>query len=737
MRYHMTLITFDERNQVFHLSNKTISYIIGLERAAYLSHLYFGKAIKRYQNSRQYPLIDRSFSPNPAGLPLKTRDFSLDVLPQEMPSHGHGDFRNPAVQIKQVNGSSITDFVYDSYEIIAGKPALKGLPATYVESDSEAETLVITLVDRLLDLTLKLSYTIFADRQVIARNSFLENKGQESVIIEKIASASLDLVSQDLELISLAGRHNKEREIERQTVQRGTRIIDSKRGSSSHQANPFIALVSPKTDEFTGTAIGLALVYSGNHEMLVERDQFEQTRAMAGINPFGFAWELAPSQSFQSPEALLVFSDQGLNGMSQSFHDVLQNRLARGKFRHADRPILINNWEATYFDFNTDKIKAIVDGAADLGIELFVLDDGWFGKREDDTSGLGDWFENRDKLSGGLAGISDYVHGKNMSFGLWFEPEMVNADSDLYRAHPDYALQIPNRSISTSRDQYVLDFSRKDVRETIIARMRHILDTVNIDYIKWDMNRSLTDVYSATLDSANQGEVFHRYVLGLYEMLETLTTEYDYILWEGCSGGGGRFDPGFLYYMPQSWTSDNTDAVERLDIQYGTSLLYPISSMGSHVSVVPNHQTHRVTGLDIRGDVAMSGVFGYELNVQDMTVAEKVTVSEQVAFYKQHRQLLQYGKFHRLVSPFETSHAAWLFVNPDKSQAIAFYFRKFAESAGPLHTIKFAGLDPEKVYQVNGEASYGGDELMHVGIYLDPFMVGDYQSRKFVIDEVI
>lgn len=733
----MTLITFDERNQVFHLSNKTISYIIGLERAAYLSHLYFGKAIKRYHNSRKYPLIDRSFSPNPAGLPLKTRDFSLDVLPQEMPSHGHGDFRNPAVQIKQVNGSSITDFVYDSYEIIAGKPALKRLPATYVESDSEAETLVITLVDRLLDLTLKLSYTIFADRQVIARNSFLENKGQESVIIKKIASASLDLVSQDLELISLAGRHNKEREIERQTVQRGTRIIDSKRGSSSHQANPFIALVSSKTDEFTGTAIGLALVYSGNHEMLVERDQFEQTRVMAGINPFSFEWELAPSQSFQSPEALLVFSDQGLNGMSQAFHDVLQNRLARGKFRHADRPILINNWEATYFDFNTDKIKAIVDGAADLGIELFVLDDGWFGKREDDTSGLGDWFENTDKLSGGLAGISDYVHGKNMSFGLWFEPEMVNADSDLYRAHPDYALQIPNRSISTSRDQYVLDFSRKDVRETIIARMRHILDTVNIDYIKWDMNRSLTDVYSSTLDSANQGEVFHRYVLGLYEMLETLTTEYDHILWEGCSGGGGRFDPGFLYYMPQSWTSDNTDAVERLDIQYGTSLLYPISSMGSHVSVVPNHQTHRVTGLDIRGDVAMSGVFGYELNVQDMTIAEKVTVSEQVAFYKQHRQLLQYGKFHRLVSPFETSHAAWLFVNPDKSQAIAFYFRKFAESAGPLHTIKFAGLDPEKVCQVNGEASYGGDELMHVGIYLDPFMVGDYQSRKFVIDEVI
>lgn len=733
----MALITVDEYNHVFHLSNEHISYVIGLEKDAYLSHLYFGKAIKMYHNSRQYPRIDRSFSPNPADLPLKTRDFSLDVIPQEMPSYGHGDFRNPAVQIKQVNGSSITEFVYDGYEIIAGKPALKGLPATYVTSDSEAETLIITLVDHLLDLTLKLSYTIFADSHVIARNSFLENKGQESVIIEKIASASLDLVAQDLELISLAGRHNKEREMERQTIQRGTRIIDSKRGSSSHQANPFIALVSPKTDEFTGTAIGLTLVYSGNHEMLVERDQFAQTRVMAGINPFGFAWELAPSQTFQSPEALLVFSNQGLNGMSQTFHDVLQNHLTRGKFRHADRPILINNWEATYFDFNTDKLKAIIDGSAELGIELFVLDDGWFGKREDDTSGLGDWIENTDKLAGGLAGISDYVHDKNMSFGVWFEPEMVNADSDLYRAHPDYALQTPNRSISTSRDQYVLDFSRKDVRETIIARMRHILDTVNIDYIKWDMNRSLTEVYSATLGSAHQGEVFHRYVLGLYEMLEVLTTEYDHMLFEGCSGGGGRFDPGFLYYMPQSWTSDNTDAVERLDIQYGTSLLYPISSMGAHVSVVPNHQTHRVTGLDIRGDVAMSGVFGYELNVQDMTLSEKVTVSEQVAFYKQHRQLLQYGKFYRLVSPFETSHAAWLFVNPDKSQAIAFYFRKFAESAGPLHTIKFVGLDPEKIYQVNGEASYGGDELMYVGIYLDPYMVGDYQSRKFVIDEIV
>lgn len=732
----MTLITFDENKQIFHLSNASISYLIGIEKEAYLSHLYFGKAIKTYHDGRKYPAINRSFSPNPDGIPLKTRDFSLDTILQEMPSYGHGDFRNPAVQIKQVNGSSITEFVYDSYEIIFGKPELDGLPATYVEDKKEAETLVITLVDKLLGLKLKLSYTIYANRDVIARNALLENNGVVPVVIEKLASLSVDLPAQDLELISLPGRHIKEREIERQPIQRGTRIIDSKRGTSSHQANPFIALVAPKTDELTGIAIGLTLVYSGNHEMLIEQDQFSQTRVMAGINPFGFEWELGSNACFQSPEALLVYSDQGINGMSQTFHDLLQTRLARGRYRQAERPILINNWEATYFDFDADKIKSIVDSAADLGIELFVLDDGWFGKRDEDISGLGDWIENTEKLKDGLQGIADYVHQKNMSFGLWFEPEMVNADSDLFREHPDYALQTPGRGMSTSRDQYVLDFSRQEVRAEITKQMRAILDTIDIDYIKWDMNRHLTEVHSSTAGAAHQGEIFHRYVLGLYEMLEELTTEYDHILWEGCSGGGGRFDAGFLHYMPQSWTSDNTDAIERLDIQYGTSLLYPISSMGAHVSAVPNHQTYRETGLEIRGDVAMSGIFGYELNLQGMSQTEKTVVLEQVAFYKIHRKLLQYGKFYRLLSPFESNQTAWIFVNDDQSQAIGFYFRKYAESAAPLRVIKFTGLAPDKTYQVNDDAIYGGDELMSIGLYIYPFLEGDYQSRKFVINEV-
>lgn len=732
----MPLITVDTQQQTFHLSNGSISYVMGIEKERFLSHLYFGKAIKTYHGGARYPAVNRSFSPNLSSEPQKSREFSLDTLPQEMPSYGHGDFRQPAIQIKQVNGSQVTAFIYDHYEIISGKPKLEGLPATYVLEESEAETLVIILIDHLLNLELKLSYTIYADRDVITRQSFLENKGTSSVVIEKMASLSFDLPEQELELISLPGRHVKEREMERQPIHRGTQIIDSKRGASSHQANPFLALVSPKTDEFTGMAIGLTLIYSGNHELLVERDQFSQTRIMAGLNPFGFEWVLAPQTHFQTPEAVLVYSDQGLNGMSQTFHDLFQKRLARGPHHLSERPILINNWEATYFDFDTDRLIGIVDSAADLGIELFVLDDGWFGKRDDDTSGLGDWVINTTKLRGGLTQLADYVHSKNMKFGLWFEPEMINADSNLFRQHPDYALQTPNRDMSPSRDQHVLDFSRQDVRANILGQMRQILDDVDIDYIKWDMNRHMTEVYSTTLGTEHQGEVFHRYMLGLYDMLEKLTTDYDQILWEGCSGGGGRFDAGFLYYMPQSWTSDNTDAIERIEIQYGTSLLYPISSMGAHVSAVPNHQVYRMTGLDIRGDVAMSGIFGYELNLQLLTDAEKMTVREQVNFYKTHRKLLQYGKFYRLLSPFDSNQAAWQFVNTAQTQAIGFYFRKFAESAGPLHRLKFAGLAADKNYTVNDVGVYGGDELMSIGLTIDPFLYGDFRSCKFVINEV-
>lgn len=732
----MSLIYFDETQQIFHLSNGSISYILEIEREGIIGHVYFGKAIQNYSGGLKYPRLDRSFSPNPASANLLEREFSLDTLSQEFPSYtGHGDFRNPAVMIKQPNGSTITEFIYQSYEIIQGKPKLAGLPHSYVLDNSEAETLIITLVDEVLNLNLKLSYTIYEDRDVVARSSQLINLGEEALTIEKLASASLDLPIGDNELITLPGRHVKEREIQREKINRGVRILESKRGASSHQANPFAAIVDKKTDEFTGDAFGFSLVYSGNHEFLIECDQFKQTRIMCGINPFGFSWKLNQGESFQSPEALLVFSENGLNGLSQVYHSLLRERVARGKFQYAERPILINNWEATYFNFDADKIKALIDDASDFGIELFVLDDGWFGKRDGDVSGLGDWFENTEKLKGGLAAIANYAHQKGMKFGLWFEPEMINRDSDLFRAHPDYAIQTPNRSMSASRDQYVLDFSRADVRRNIISQMREILDNVSIDYIKWDMNRHITEGYSQSLGFENQGEFFHRYMLGLYEMLEELTTDYDNILWEGCSGGGGRFDTGFLYYMPQSWLSDNTDAIDRLDIQYGSSLVYPPSSMGAHVSAVPNHQTGRVTGLDIRGDVAMSGVFGYELDLKTLSDVERERVRQQIQFYKENRKLLQYGAFYRILSPFETNFASWIFVSEDKNEAIAFYFSKTVEAASPLHQVKLTGLDPEKKYQIN-DVIYGGDELMNLGLYIFPQIHGDYRSRKFVLKAV-
>lgn len=731
----MKLINFDKKNRTFHLSNGSISYLLGIENEAVLSHLYLGKAIKQYHNSRKYPTLDRSFSPNPSESAIFDRGFSLDTLLQEYPSFGHGDFRNPAFQLKQPNGSFITDFKYQNYEIISGKPTLEGLPASYVINQDEAETLIINLVDDLLNVTLKLYYTIYANRDVIARSSQLINNGSEKVTIDKIASASIDFPANDYELISLPGRHIKEREIQREAIQHGIKVFESKRGASSHQSNPFVALVSEKTDEFSGEVFGFSLVYSGNHEFLVEKDQFKQTRLMCGINPYTFSWVLSPNEFFQTPEALIVYSANGLNGMSQIYHELLRERVARGKFQYAERPILINNWEATYFDFDADKIKGIVDQSAELGIELFVLDDGWFGKRDGDISGLGDWYENTDKLKGGLKGIADYVHDKKMQFGLWFEPEMINQDSDLYREHPDFAIQTPNRSMSKGRDQFVLDFTRQEVRDNVTKQMCQILDNVEIDYIKWDMNRHITEAYSLSLGAENQGEFFHRYILGLYKMLEKLINRYPDILWEGCSGGGGRFDAGFIYYMPQSWTSDNTDAIDRLDIQYGTSLVYPPSTMGAHVSAVPNHQTGRITGLDIRGDVAMGGVFGYELDLRTLTESEKDIVKTQVAFYKQYRQLLQYGQFYRMISPFESNLAAWSFVNKDQTESIAFYFSKTVVAAAPLDIFKFVGLDANKQYLLD-DIVYGGDELMNLGVYINPQIHGDYQSRKFVLKAI-
>ncbi|WP_214838037.1 alpha-galactosidase [Exiguobacterium sp. s36] len=727
----MKLIHVNETERVFHLSNAVFSYVLRVEEGNVLTNEYFGQAISAYRGGRKYPRVDRSFSPN---FPEATdRLYSLDTILQEYPGYGTGDYRTPAQVIRHEDGSTVTDFRYKSYEIVTGKPRLDGMPSTYVEQDEEAETLIITLEDPKERLTARLVYTVYRDRPVLARSARIENEGAETHYLQKAASLSLDLPLQELEVITLNGMWGRERMMEREPVKRGVKVFDSKRGSSSHQMNPFLALVSPETTEYAGEAVGFSLVYSGSHQMLLERDPYGQTRVQLGINEFGFEWRLDPGACFQTPEVNIVYSANGTMEMSQAFHALYRERLARGTFRDADRPILINNWEATYFDFDEAKIKSIVDESAELGIELFVLDDGWFGRRDDDYTSLGDWFEYEQKIPNGLKGLADYIHTKGMKFGLWFEPEMISRESELFKQHPDWAIQIPGRGLSKGRDQYVLDFSRKEVRDNIVQQMTEVLDRVPIDYLKWDFNRNVTEVFSTSLPSDRQGEVLHRYVLGLYEVLETITSRYPNILFESCSGGGGRFDPGMLYYMPQTWTSDNTDAIARLKIQHGTSIVYPISSMGAHVSAVPNHQTHRETSLEMRGNVAMAGVFGYELDVTEMSEDEKAIVKQQVAFYQEHRRTFQYGTFYRLESAFDSNHPSWMFVSEE--EVIVCDYSVLSETAPLIRLLKLRGLNTTAVYEVEGQ-HYGGDELMHVGLYIEPIVKGDFVSKLYVLKKV-
>ncbi len=724
------MITFNKEQQVFHLCNNQISYLIEVEEHGYLAHLYFGKKINHYSGHYQYVRDMRSFGPYPEAADHDT--FSLDTVMLEYPGYGFGDFREPAYNFKLKDGSRITDFRYDSFEIVQGKCAIEGLPHLYTNQATQAEALIITLKDDVAQLRLKLNYTIYQDYATVIRSTTLINDSAETVEINQLASQSLDFPNRSFELIHLNGAWARERQLTREKIEIGTKVLDSKRGSSSHHQNPFVTLVEPTTTEFQGEAYGFCLVYSGNHQTVIEKDNYSQTRVVMGMNPFNFAWQLPAGESFHSPEVVNVYSNQGLNQMSKTYHDLFNHHLIRGEHQLKERPVLINNWEATYFDFDDAKIHGIVDEAQALGIEMFVLDDGWFGERKDDHRSLGDWYEFEGKLEQGLEGIAQYVHDKGMKFGLWFEPEMISKDSDLHRAHPDWVLSVPGRPRSLSRQQHVLDFSRADVRDHIYQQMTAILDRVPIDYIKWDMNRNMTEDYSLLLDPEMQGEVSHRYILGLYASREKLTQAYPHILFESCSGGGGRYDAGMLYYMPQTWTSDNTDPIARLKIQYSTSLVYPISTMGAHVSAIPNHQTGRETSLDIRGNVAMCGVLGYELDLTTLSEEEKVLIVKQVDFYKEHRQLLQFGDFVRLKSPYEENEVAWMFVSKDKKEAIVFYFRVLVEASAPYVTLKLAHLDETLEYQIANHV-ISGDALMNIGMYIDPKLHGDYATQAFVL----
>jgi len=715
-------IIFNEENKMFHLFNDKTSYVMQLIDEGYLTHIYYGKRIKNYQ------LINTT----------KVKETNLDIISQEYASFGTGDFRTPTYEIVEENGSSTSELKYVKHEIIAGKPALSELPSTYVKHNDEAETLEITLSDDIVGLTVVLSYTIYNDYNVITRSAKLinTNSNGQKINLQKALSFSMNFEHSNFDLLQLSGAWCREKHIYKRALVPGIQSIDSKRGMSSHQQNPFIVLLGKNTNEDNGEVYGFNLVYSGNFLGEVEVDQFNCTRVQMGINPFDFNWELTVGEEFQTPEVVMVYTDQGLGDMSRTYHKLYRNKLCRGKYQFEERPILINNWEATYFNFTAEKIEEIAMTGKELGMELFVLDDGWFGKRDSDNCSLGDWVVDKRKLPDGLDTLVNKITKQGIRFGLWFEPEMVSPDSDLYRAHPDWCLHVPNREPKQSkaqRTQLVLDLSREDVRNEIIRMLSNILESAPITYVKWDMNRGLSDLGSSKLQSNKQREISHRYVLGFYNLLETITSKFPNVLFESCASGGGRFDPGMLYYMPQTWTSDDTDAIERLKIQYGTSLVYPASSMGSHISACPNHQVGRTTSLETRGNVAMSGNFGYELDLTKFSNEEKEIVKAQVAHYKEIRHIVQYGEFYRILSPFESDETSWIYVTQDKTEAAMFYFKGLEVPNMFPKKIKLKGLNPNYIYQIEGtDIVAGGDELMYSGIETTGVQ-GDFSSKSWIL----
>ncbi|MDR2070634.1 MAG: alpha-galactosidase [Treponema sp.] len=729
---------FHEKDSLLHLQSKAVSYVLKIYPSGLIGNVYWGPRLSEPQDlSSLICLRDLRNPEDPAPVDYENRE---DILYQEYPSGGVSDFRPPAFRVVNPDGSVISNLRYHSHRAEPGKPALPGLPALWCSRQEEADTLRIRLEDALTGLSLELFYTIFTDTGALVRSARFFNNGPEPCFLTRAFSLSLDLPPGEFDSIHLAGSWARERHIVRQPLKGGALLVESSRGISSHQENPFIALAEPSAGEEKGLVYGFNLVYSGSFSALAARDQFGSTRVLLGLNPECFSWKLEAGEHFQTPEGVMVFSREGLGGLSRTFHRLYRNNLIRGQDR--ERPILINNWEATYFNFTADKILDIAREAAALGIELFVLDDGWFGRRDKDNSSLGDWVEDPRKLPGGLKDLAVKIRETGLQFGLWFEPEMVSPDSRLYREHPDWCLHVKGRHRTEIRNQLVLDLTRAEVREAIIRMVSAILQEVPISYVKWDMNRPLTETGSPALPPDRQRETGHRYVLGVYDMMERLVSAFPRVLFEGCAGGGGRFDPGILYYMPQIWTSDNSDAVERLKIQYATSLVYPLSSMGAHVSAVPNHQCGRIAPLETRGSVAMSGIFGYELDITALSPEEKETLRRQIGFYKERRRLIQTGDLYRLKSPFidsrnDGNETGWIIVSPGKDQALAFYARTLAVPNPGLAVLNLAGLDRGFTYRVTGKTSYtaSGEVLMQAGIRL-PSWWGDFQSCLWALQKI-
>ena len=717
-------ITFNEITRIFTLTTAHTTYQMQADAQGYLLHLYYGA---RTAGEMDYLLNygDRGFSgnPNSAG---SDRTYSLDALPQEYPSLGTGDFRNYALNIENADGSQCCNPVYITHEIAAGKYTLKGLPFVRAE-ENEAETLKIILEDPVTKVELHLLYGVLEKEDIITRSVIIKNAGKAPVTVKKAQSACLDFLHGDYDLIKFYGRHAMERNMERMPVSHESTRIGSRRGTSSHQYNPGVILAGKNTNEDSGSCYGMLFVYSGNFLVETEKDQYDQTRIQMGLTDELFAYPLEAGAEFTAPELILSYTNKGLSRLSQQYHHCIMNHICPGKYVHANRPVLINSWEAAYFDFTGDTIVELAKEAKALGIDMVVMDDGWFGKRNDDNSSLGDWYVNEEKLGGTLTKLIERVNAEGVKFGIWIEPEMVSEDSDLYREHPDWAITIPGRKPVRSRNQLVLDFSRKEVRDEIFKRICAVLDQGNVEYIKWDMNRSLADIYAPN--------VTYDYVLGVYAFLEKLTNRYPDILIEGCSGGGGRFDAGMLYYTPQIWCSDNTDAINRTRIQYGTSFFYPVAAMGSHVSAVPNHQTGRVTSMHTRGVAAMSGTFGYELNPALLNAKEKAEIRAQLAQYREYQELIREGDYYCLFQSFQDNFALMV-ISDDRSKALVSVIRLTAEANLPAAYVTLKGIEEDAFYREKTTGKvYPGAALMEAGILL-PAAVSEYEAYQIALERV-
>lgn len=720
-------ITYYEKERIFKLDTPNTSYVMGLvDEENFLGHVYYGKYIETHSLGYLLRTDEAPFVPSENN---GERCAFYDSFPFEYPTGGIGDFRESCLDIKTIEGYRSCSFSFETYNILKGKPELKDLPSTFGVEDN-CMTLEITGIDKTASISIKLLYTVFSDTDAIARSVEIENQGEGSVYLNKVYSACLDMDNQNFDYISLHGGWSRERHIQKKELGYGRVSADSYRGESSHQEHPFMALATRDTTQETGEVYAMNFVYSGDFCAQAERSQFDRVRMTMGIHPNHFCWKLEVGKTFQAPEVIMVYSNTGLDGMTHSYHNLYRKHLIRGIYKDSKRPVLINNWEATYFNFTTEKLLEIARQSAALGIEMFVMDDGWFGNRNSDRCSLGDWVVNEEKLPGGLNYLVSEVNKIGMKFGIWFEPEMVSPDSDLYRTHPDWAIAVPGRTPAQQRKQYVLDLSRKEVVDYVYESVAKIIRSANIEYVKWDMNRQLTDLYSYGLQADCQEEISHRYVLGVYELQDRLTKEFPNLLLENCSSGGGRFDPGMLYYSPQIWCSDNTDAIERLATQEGTALIYPLSTMGSHVSDCPNHMTGRTTPFETRGAVALAGTFGYELDVTKITEQEREQIPAQIKQYHKYQNLIQQGNYYRIAS-FADNHRfdCWEVVSQDQTEVLVTFIQVLAGTNEKSKRIKLKGLDPKKSYRIKGEETvFMGEALMCAGMYIQN-QKGDFAEK--------